>query len=266
VYLCGHTFLNLGDVQLPMARSRVVTTLSSQLQSTKIVNVAGSIGTITTDHLTAVTGKLGAPPPMIPLDLVVHALHSEKKLHFELINHPKLTPLLVAITTLNGLTQNPVYGEGTTLHLTGEIRLQGHPPVEIENTFAPSDSLTPDGFPIALTMQNVFARIFSNTFEPASRCMWKVFPGENLFRSKARGWRKGRPLPAKLCVFAFFFVLIAERRRSRKPRSEFPSRFPGEPRFASWSATVTSSIALRAASPSRVPAAGPWASTNSSLS
>ena len=59
VFLCGHPFLSLGDVQLPMARSRVVTTLASELASTKIVNVGGSIGTIVGDHLTAVTGKLG---------------------------------------------------------------------------------------------------------------------------------------------------------------------------------------------------------------
>src|SRR6516165_6819616 len=71
VFLCGHPFLNLGDVQLPMARSRVLTTLSSDLASTKIVNVGGPIGTITGDHLTAVTGKLGVPPAMVPLDLTV---------------------------------------------------------------------------------------------------------------------------------------------------------------------------------------------------
>ncbi|PYT81417.1 MAG: hypothetical protein DMG40_09695 [Acidobacteria bacterium] len=169
VFLCGHPFLNLGDVQIPMARSHVVMTLSSDLASTKIVNVAGSIGTITTDHLTAVTGKLGAAPPMIPLDLSVRSSNSERKLHFEIVNHPKLTPLLVSLTTFNGLTQNPVYGEGTTLHFTGEIRLHGHPPVEMENTFAPNDTLAPDGFPIALTMQSVFTRLFSNTFEPAKR-------------------------------------------------------------------------------------------------
>src|SRR5204862_7610142 len=85
VFLCGHPFLSLGDVQLPMARSHVVTTLSSDLASTKIVNVAGSIGTITGDHLTAVTGKLGRPPAMIPLDLSLRALNSEKNLHFEII-------------------------------------------------------------------------------------------------------------------------------------------------------------------------------------
>src|SRR5467141_3147095 len=47
VYLCGHPLMNLGNVAIPMARSRVVTTLSSNLASTKIVNVGGAIGTIT---------------------------------------------------------------------------------------------------------------------------------------------------------------------------------------------------------------------------
>jgi SpoIVB peptidase S55 len=165
VILCGHPFLNLGDVRLPMARSRVLTTLSSELASTKIVNVGGSIGTITGDHLTAVTGKLGAPPPMVPLDLTVATPIGEKKFHFDVVNHPKLTPLLVAITTFNGLTQNAVYGEGTTLHLAGEIRLRGHTPVQIENTYAPGDALIPDSLPIAVSVQNIFARLFANTFE-----------------------------------------------------------------------------------------------------
>jgi SpoIVB peptidase S55 len=165
VFLCGHPFLNLGDVQMPMARSRVVTTLSSELASTKIVNVGGPIGTITGDHLTAVTGKLGAPPAMIPLDLTFVTGSAEKKLHFELVKHPKLTPLLVALTTFNGISQNSLYGEGTTLRLTGEIRLQGHVPVQVENTFAPGDSLMPDSMPIALVVQNMFGRLFNNNYE-----------------------------------------------------------------------------------------------------
>jgi hypothetical protein len=165
VFLCGHPFMSLGDIQMPMARSRVVTTLASSMASTKVVNVAGPIGTITGDHLTAVTGKLGAPPAMIPLDLTFVAGSAEKKLHFELVNHPKLTPLLVALTTFDGITQNALYGEGNTLHLTGEIRLQGHVPVLVENTFAPSDSLTRDSMPIALAVQSMFGRLFNNNYE-----------------------------------------------------------------------------------------------------
>ena len=165
VYLCGHPFLNFGDVQMPMARSTVVTTLSSELASTKIVNVGGPIGTITGDHLTAVTGKLGPPPAMIPLDLTFAKGNEEKKLHFEVVNHPKLTPLLVALTTFNGVSQNYLYGEGTTLHLAGEIRLKGHVPVQIETSVAPTSSMAPDNLPIALLVQSAFGRLFTNDYE-----------------------------------------------------------------------------------------------------
>jgi len=165
VFLCGHPFLNLGDVQMPMARSRVLTTLSSDMASTKIVNVGGPIGTITGDHLTAVTGKLGAAPAMIPMELTTKSALGEKTIHAQIVNHPKLTPLLVALTAFNGLTQNVVYGEGTTLKLNAEIRLKGHAPVEIENTFAPGDTLNPDGMPVALSVMNVFMRLFNNQFE-----------------------------------------------------------------------------------------------------
>src|SRR5438876_2835831 len=205
VYRCGHPFLSLGDIQIPMARSRVVTTLSSDLASPKIGNVGGSIGTITGDRLTAVTGKLGAPPVMIPLDLTLSVSGDgpakQKTLHFELVNHPKLTPLLVALTTFSGLTQNSLYGEGTTLHLSGEIRLQGHAAVQIENTFAPGDSLSPDGLPIALTMQNVFTRLFANTFEPAKvdRIALRVesVPGRKSFAIESAWLEKGEAAPGE---------------------------------------------------------------------
>jgi SpoIVB peptidase S55 len=201
VFLCGHPFLNLGDVQIPMARSRVLTTLSSDLASTKIVNVGGSIGTITGDHLTAVTGKLGAPPAMIPLDLAVATKVGEKKLHFDIINHPKLTPLLVAITTFNGLTQNAIYGEGTTLHLSGEVRLRGHLPVQIENTYAPGDALVPDGLPIALSVQNIFTRLFVNTFEvpEVERISLHVesAPGRQSFSIDSAWLEKGEAAPGE---------------------------------------------------------------------
>jgi hypothetical protein len=201
VFLCGHPFLNLGDIQMPMARSQVVTTLSSELASTKIVNVGGPIGTITTDHLTAVTGKLGAPPPMIPLDLSFVTSAGNKKLHFELVNHPKLTPLLVALTTFSGVTQNSLYGEGTTLHLTGEIQLKDHVPVQIENTFAPGDSLAPDGMPIALVVQSTFARLFNNHYEVPNveRISLRVesLPGRKSYTIESAWLEKGEAAPGE---------------------------------------------------------------------
>lgn len=165
VFLCGHPLMNMGNVQIPMTRSRVVTTLSSELASTKIMNMGGTIGTITTDHLTAVTGKIGPAPAMIPMDLTFVNGSAEKKLHFELVNNAKLTPLLVGLTAFNGISQNSIYGEGTTLHLIGEVQLQGHVPVQIENTFAPGDSMAPDAMQLGIVVQSVFGRLFTNHFE-----------------------------------------------------------------------------------------------------
>jgi hypothetical protein len=201
VYLCGHPFLSLGDVQFPMARTEVVTTLSSELASTKIINVGGSIGTITGDRLTAVTGKLGAPPAMIPVDLTLSVGGTEKKLHFEMVNHPKLTPLLVGLTVFNGLTQNTLYGEGTTLHLSAEVVVHGHAPVVIENTFAPGDAFSPDGLPIAINIQNVFNRLFTNTRETPvfDRIALRVesVPGRQSFSIESAWLEKGEAAPGE---------------------------------------------------------------------
>jgi hypothetical protein len=201
VFLCGHPLMNLGNVAIPMSRSRVVTTLSSSLASTKIVNVGGPIGTITSDHLTAVTGKLGAAPAMIPLDLTVVTALGERKLHFDMINHPKLTPLLVALTTFNGLTQNSVYGEGTTLHLTGEIQLKGHVPVQLEHTVSPGDAMSPDGMPVAIVVQNAFSRLFTNNYEVPNvdHVVLRVesVPGRKSYTIESAWLEKGEAAPGE---------------------------------------------------------------------
>ncbi len=167
VYVCGHPLFGFGSVQMPMARARVLTTLSSQLDSTKIVNVGGTIGSFNQDRVTAVVGSLGASPKLIPIDMTVATPDGDKHLSFRMISNPKITPILIGISALNGLVQNPVYGEGTTFHLTGGIDIAGHSSVSLDNLFPPIDSFTPDGLPVANAVQNLFQRIFSNQFETA---------------------------------------------------------------------------------------------------
>ncbi|HET8966539.1 MAG TPA: SpoIVB peptidase S55 domain-containing protein [Candidatus Acidoferrum sp.] len=201
VFLCGHPFLNLGEVQLPMARSRVLTTLSSDLASTKIVNAGGPIGTIVSDHLTAVTGKLGPAPAMIPLELNTKSPLGTKTIHAQIVNHPKLTPLLVGITTFNGMTQNIVYGETTTLKMNAEIKLKDHAPVRIENTFAPSDAMSPDGMPVAMAVMGTFMRLFNNAFEKVNVESVSVnvesIPGRRSFTIESAWLEKGEAAPGE---------------------------------------------------------------------
>jgi hypothetical protein len=167
VFVCGHPLFGFGNVALPMARGRVLTTLVSSLASTKIMNSGGLIGTVTQDRLTAVMGRLGETPRTIPIDLEVVTPARSKSFHFQVAENPRLTPLLVALATFNGLVANTVYSEGTTFHLTGQIALQGHSPVELDNMFAPNDFGAPDGIFVALSVQSLFNRVFTNPYETA---------------------------------------------------------------------------------------------------
>jgi len=165
VYMCGHPVFGFGATQMPMARGRVLTTLASDYESTKIVNAGGVIGTITQDRTTAVMGRMGVAPAMIPVELSVVTPDGEKQFHMEMISDPKLTPTLIGLVAFNGLTQNTVYGEGSTLRLTGSIDIAGHSPVNLQNMYAPTDLFVPDGTMVATGVQTVFARIFSNPYE-----------------------------------------------------------------------------------------------------
>jgi hypothetical protein len=167
VYVCGHPVFGYGSVEMPMARGRVVTTLASSFASFKIVNAGGTIGTFTQDRLTAVAGNLGAGPKLIPVELTIASGPLEKRLNFEIIEHPKLTPLLVAISAFNGIVSNTAYSEGTTFRMTGRMEIQDHSPVVLENMFAPTDAAVPDGFFVAINVQNAFARIYMNPYERA---------------------------------------------------------------------------------------------------
>jgi hypothetical protein len=167
ILACGHPLFGFGSVALPLTRGHVITTLASSMASTKLMTSGGTIGTLTQDRLTAVMGKLGAGPAMIPLDVTLTTPVAEKKFHFEVIENPQLTPLLVALAAFNGIVGSPAYSEGFTLQLEGSIELKGHSAVHLENLFAPTDMPVPAGVFVATAVQGDFARIYSNPYELA---------------------------------------------------------------------------------------------------
>jgi len=166
ILACGHSLYGFGRVEVPLSRAHVVMTLASAQASTKIITTSGTIGTLTQDRQTAVAGKLGAGPPMIPVDVTLETPTANEKYHFEVIESPQLTPTLLATAVYNGIIGSPVYGEGSTLQLDGSIDVEGHTPVELEDLFAPTDQPVPAGFYVATEVQNAFSLIYSNPYEP----------------------------------------------------------------------------------------------------
>ena len=167
VFACGHPLFGFGSVSLPLLRGHVVMTLNSEMASTKIMSTSGVIGTLTEDRTTAVMGRLGAAPPMIPMDVSITTPQEEKHFHFEVAEVRQLTPVLVAIATQNGISTNTAYSEGTTLEVNGTIDLKDHPPAKIEDYYAPTDAPAPGGTQVAFDVLNIFTQIYNNPYEPA---------------------------------------------------------------------------------------------------
>ena len=165
ILACGHPIFSFGNVSMPLARAHVLTTLASSMASTKIITTGGTIGTLTQDRVTAIAGRLGNGPPMIPVDVTLVAGDAQKQFHFEVIESPQLTPVLVALATYNGIVGNAAYGEGSTLQLDGEIAIKGHTTVALKDLFAPTDVPVPGGFFVATDVQSIFAQIYSNPYE-----------------------------------------------------------------------------------------------------
>lgn len=165
ILACGHPLFGFGSIEMPLSRAHVLMTLASSAASTKVITTGGTIGTLTEDRQTAVMGKLGSGPPMIPLDVTLDTPSERKNYHFEVIESPQLTPTLVAAAAYNGIIGSPAYGEGPMLQMDGAIDLKGHTPVKLEDLFVPIDPATPAAFYLATEVQAAFSRIYSNPYE-----------------------------------------------------------------------------------------------------
>jgi hypothetical protein len=165
ILACGHPLFGFGAVQMPISAAHVVMTLASSQASTKVITTGGIIGTLTQDRQTAISGTLGAGPPMVPVNLTLDTPDGVNKYHFEVVQSPQLTAQLVATAAYNGITGSASYDQSTTLQLDGNIQLQGHAPVLLEDLFAPTDQTTPAGFFLATSVESDFAKIYSNPYE-----------------------------------------------------------------------------------------------------
>lgn len=137
VLLFGHQLFNLGSVDLPLWSASVAGHVASYQSSFKLAQPVAPIGALRLDRSVGVGGVLGAEPRMVPLRIGLN-LGGRKTLNFrfEMMDHPFITPVLTAAAvsqTLNGY----VRGLGLqSLSMQGNIKIAGHPAIEIENVIA----------------------------------------------------------------------------------------------------------------------------------
>ncbi|HSC77334.1 MAG TPA: hypothetical protein VLB32_02125, partial [Candidatus Acidoferrales bacterium] len=165
LYACGHPILGTGQVNIPMARSEIVATVPSELGSFKIANIGEVIGRFEQDRRSAIVGRVGPVPGMVPVELTLVARGRSTQYRYNIFQNPKFSPLLMDITLFNGLSATVESSEEMTYRVTGRLELAGHPEVVLDDMFSPTDSFIPDAFWVVANVGDTFRRIFANSFE-----------------------------------------------------------------------------------------------------
>ena len=143
IYAFGHRLLGLGATEVPLAFSAVIACIPATNSSFKISSPRQWIGTILSDHATAIAGELGRTARTIPVEINVNSgatgAHSYR---LSVVNDRLLTPFLTQAALFSTLdaTERSI-GTGT-LKLQGEIRFEGNlPPLNVNDIFVTDSGL-----------------------------------------------------------------------------------------------------------------------------
>jgi hypothetical protein len=128
VYAFGHPLYNLGPTQFPMTRAEVQVVLPSLMASSKLASFGEVVGTVQQDRATAIAGRLGPAPSMIPVTITLNSDRSPSRtFHFGVVRDFTFTPLLTYLSVANVLTsyERGVGPASFSIRGTASIREEG---------------------------------------------------------------------------------------------------------------------------------------------
>lgn len=137
VYAFGHPLYNLGPTEFPMTKAEVQVVLPSLMASSKLASFGEVVGTVQQDRATAIAGRLGAGPSLIPVSITLNSDRGpSRSFNFGVVRDFTFTPLLAYLSVANVLTS---YERGAgpasfAIRGTASIRSQGE--IAFEDMFS----------------------------------------------------------------------------------------------------------------------------------
>jgi hypothetical protein len=164
----GHSFFNLGPVDMPMSKGEVLMTLASQYQPNKMANATEIVGALHQDRHSGIMGVLGAQSEMIPVSVTVRALNEsesvtrEKNFHFNVFVHQKWTPSLMMLTLANTLSDLNEFADEATYRLAGKVEMNGGSNLSLSTMQASGELPAPAPMLLANWWGDKFSRLYLN--------------------------------------------------------------------------------------------------------
>jgi hypothetical protein len=136
VYAFGHPFLDMGEINFPMATSEIVTVMASVASSFKFSNTGPIVGVLQQDRAAGIMGTLGAKPDMIPVEVDLNGSGPAQTYRVNVVRHSHLSPLMLAMVA-DSVVANAQRAAGErTVMMEGEIQLKGYPPIKLREGWA----------------------------------------------------------------------------------------------------------------------------------
>ncbi len=204
VYAFGHPMYNLGPTEFPMTRAYVYTVLPSLFSSMKLSSTGEVIGTFLQDRATAIAGRLGPGPRLIPVTISLESSRVAKQtFHFGVVNDQLFGPLMTYASILNTLGSYERQYGSATFGVRGSATVRKHDAVSYHNLFSGEQaSMGAAAYvvaPITYLMGNDYEKVdlegvdvtFSSTEEPRTAMLERVWLDDPRPRA-------GRTVPLKV--------------------------------------------------------------------
>jgi len=136
VYAFGHPFLDIGEVNFPMAESEIVAVMPSLATSFKMANTGAVVGALRQDRSTGIMGVMGEKAQTIPVDLTVEGSGPTQRYHVNIVRHSQLSPLILAMAADTVVSNAQRAAGERTVVLDSEIQLKGFPPIHLREGWA----------------------------------------------------------------------------------------------------------------------------------
>jgi hypothetical protein len=137
VYAFGHPMYNLGPTQFPMTRAYVYTLLPSLFSSSKLSSTGEVIGTFLQDRATAIAGRLGPGPNLLPVTLTLDAERGgSRTFKFDVVRDQLFTPLMTYTALVNTLGSYERQFGISTYSVQGKVKVKKYDPIVFDNLFS----------------------------------------------------------------------------------------------------------------------------------
>jgi hypothetical protein len=137
VYAFGHPLYNLGPTQFPMTRAEVQVVLPSLMASSKLASFGEVVGTVQQDRATAIAGRLGPAPSMIPVTITLNSDRGPSRtFNFGVVRDFKFTPLLTYQSVANVLTSYERGAGPASFAIRGSASIRSEGDLVFEDIFS----------------------------------------------------------------------------------------------------------------------------------